>query len=63
MRSGTMARFGGMVLKSVRKTKGLHLGLFRKHTKEKKRKGAPVKVRWPLNEASAGLFMHCGHIS
>jgi len=45
------------------KDKGPVFGPFSKHTKEKKRKGAPAKVRCPLNKASAGLFMHHGHVS
>jgi hypothetical protein len=37
--SGTMAQFGRMVLKSVRKIKGLGLGLFRNTQKRRRERG------------------------
>jgi hypothetical protein len=45
------------------KDEGPTFGPFLKHAKEEEKKGAPAKVRWPLNEAGAGLFMRRGHVS
>jgi len=50
-----------MVLREARKTKDQREAL--KHAeKEERKKGAPAMVRWPLDEAGAGVFIRRGRV-
>jgi hypothetical protein len=55
---GTAAQVAKTVLRATRKVKGQREAL--KHAERREKEGALAMVCLPLNEASAGVFIHHG---